>query len=96
MTLAEAGSSNRTGVDTGDASSTCPGAQPFPSGSESNRLTALAVSAPSAPSSQNRSKAGGAASTKHRHAIDDLDEGAFEGSVDAMDGFLDDLGADSD
>jgi len=28
--------------------------------------------------------------------VDDMEEGTFEGSVDAMDGFLDDLGDDSD
>jgi hypothetical protein len=87
--LAVAGSSNQAAVDRGAG----PGPESSRSVSASTQLLApAAIASPSHP----RSKAGGAPTTKQRHAIDDLEEGAFEGSVDAMDGFLDDLGEDSD
>ena len=92
--LAEAGSSNQTVVDSGSGAGTGPGA-------ESARLASKSTqgSAPGAASTSRslvRSKPGGAATTQQRHATDDLEEGTFEGSADAMDGFLDDLGDDSD
>eukprot|EP01043_Picozoa_sp_COSAG02_P001567 COSAG02_NODE_33_length_50286_cov_83.550760_34_plen_445_part_00 len=88
--LAEAGSSNQTVVDSGSGAGTGPGA-------ESARLASKSTqgSAPGAASTSRslvRSKPGGAATTQQRHATDDLEEGTFEGSVDAMDAFLDDLG----
>ena len=90
--LAEAGSSNQAAVDRGAG----PGPESSRSASASTQLLAPAAAAAIASPSHPRSKAGGAPTTKQRHAIDDLEEGAFEGSVDAMDGFLDDLGEDSD
>jgi hypothetical protein len=89
--LAVAGSSNQAAVDRGAG----PGPESSRSVSASTQLLAPAAAAIASPSHP-RSKAGGAPTTKQRHAIDDLEEGAFEGSVDAMDGFLDDLGEDSD
>eukprot|EP01043_Picozoa_sp_COSAG02_P026507 COSAG02_NODE_1530_length_12086_cov_80.633103_3_plen_96_part_00 len=95
MELAEAGNSNQTVANCGTDAGTGPEAEPAHSASESTQVLAPAAVTSAAPRSHARSKAG-SATTQHRHAIDDLEEGTFEGSVDAMDGFLDDLGDDSD
>lgn len=88
--LAVAGSSNQAAIGRGA------GPESVRSNSASTQLLAPADAASIASPPQPRSKACSAPTTKQRHAIDDLEEGAFEGSVDAMDGFLDDLGEDSD
>ena len=85
--LAEAGSSSQT---------TVAGVESSHAASEPTELLAPAAVPRTASSSQTRPQVGGTTTTKHRHAVDDLEEGTFEGSVDAMDGFLDDLGEDSD
>jgi len=94
--LAEAGNSNQTVANSVTDAGTGPGAESAHSASESTQVLPPAAVTCAASSSNARSKAGSATTTQHRHAIDDLEEGTFEGSVDAMDGFLDDLGDDSD
>jgi hypothetical protein len=94
--LAEAGSSSQTAVDGGSGAGTGPGAESAHPASKSTQGSAPSASTYVASRSCARSKPGSAATTQQRHAIDDLEEGTFEGSADAMDGFLDDLGDDSD
>ena len=97
--LAEAGSSSQTAVHGGnaDGSHTDAGVESSHAAAEPTELLAPAAVPRTASSSQTRRpQVGGTTTTKHRHAIDDLEEATFEGSVDAMDGFLDDLGEDSD
>ena len=67
-------------------------------GGGSGGAPAAAVPAPApAPSATPAPPVAQRSATRMKNAADDgLEEGAFEGSVDAMDGFLDELGEDSD
>ena len=88
VALAEAGNSSHHTEAPVDAVAVVPAPAP-----------ALAL-APGRAAARAAAAAGGAAATKAptkpKHMVDDMEEGTFEGSVDAMDGFLDDLGDDSD
>jgi hypothetical protein len=88
VALAEAGNSSHHTEAPADAVAVVPAPAPAP------------APAPGRSAARAAAAGGGAAATKAptkpKHMVDDMDEGTFEGSVDAMDGFLDDLGDDSD